>query len=100
MKFQLVGTVRWAVGSCHDDRSKDIHEEFDAPNEKAAIEKAKEIVQKYHEEHSHLTDYGLQATLQVVKPIWETSFYDEEEAVAAQPARPAVKAHFEEKALK
>lgn len=100
MKFNLVGTVRWAVGSCHDDRSEDINEEFDAPSNEAAIEKAKEIVQKRHEERSHLTDYGIQATLRVIKPIWETHFSDDEEAVPARQARPAVAAHFEERALK
>lgn len=102
MKFHLVGTVYWAVGSCRDDRSEEINEEFDAPSEEVAIEKAKAIVRERHKACSHLTDYGLNAELRVIKPVWETHFRDDEPArrpVPAQPARPAVAAHFEEKRL-
>ena len=105
MKFHLVGTVYWATGSCCDDKSEEINEEFNAPNKEAAIEKARIIVQELHKTHSNLTDYGLNAELRIIKPIWKIRFRDEEPACAAvpaqpaQPARPTVPAHFREKKL-
>lgn len=102
MKFHLVGTVYWAVGSCRDDRSEEISEEFEAPSEDVAIEKAKAIVQERHKARFHLTDYGLNAELRVIRPVWKTRFRDDEPAhaaVTAKPARPAVPAHFEEETI-
>lgn len=99
MLFQLLGEVRWATGSCHDDRSKQIDEVFDAKNDSAAVEKARKKIQKYHDEFSHMTDYGLNAELRVVRPIWSINFEDEQLARLAVSAHQAVPAHFKEKRL-
>lgn len=71
MRFHLSGKICWAVGSCHDGRSEEINERFDAPDEKAAIEKARGILDVCHGRYSHLTDYGysLNAELSIFKPI-------------------------------
>lgn len=107
MEFQLYGMIGYAVGSCHDDRSVDINEEFsvpDGPNAKAAaIEKSREIVQKLHGQYSHLTDYSLAAGLRVITEIWETHFEEAISAIPAMPAKkakPAVPAGFKEKTRK
>ena len=102
MKFHLVGTVDWSVGSCHDDRSEEINERFNARNEEEGIKKAKVMIEKLHKKNSHLTDYRLFAELHIIKPIWKTFFIDNEPAqpaIKARPARQAVAAHFEEKRL-
>jgi hypothetical protein len=102
MKFHLIGEVCWVVGSCHDDRCKEINEEFEAPNEIVALKKAKTIIREYHKTYGHRTDYGLEAELRIVKPIWKIIFHDDkpaQSAILAQPACSAIPAHFEEKLL-
>lgn len=107
MEFQLYGRVGYAVGSCHDDRSIAINEEFsvpDGPNaETMAIEKAREILRGVHKKYSHFTDYALAAGLRVIKEIWETHFEDDQPAIPAVPARkekPPTPAHFAEKIIR
>lgn len=97
MKFKLTGKIYYAVGSCHDDRSMEINERFEAPNVKAAIDKAREIIGKEHDSNKHLTDYGLHAVLEVTRSVWKVDFKDAELAMTARHARPAIKAHLEEK---
>jgi hypothetical protein len=103
MLFQLYGRIGWSVGSCHDSRTMRIDERFEIPDgpdtEVKAIEKAREIVKNLHKEHSHLVDYTLVAGLRVIKEIWETHFEEGRPGVPAQPARPAVVDHLEEKIL-
>jgi len=77
-----------------------ISKEFHASNQKMAIKKARAIIKIVHKRYSHMTDYNLYAELRVVKPIWEISFIDGQDArpaITAEPACPAVPAHFEEK---
>ncbi len=99
MKFQLTGKIIWSVGSCHEDRRMTIREEFEAPNIKMAIEKAKNIVQTHHEKFCHSTDYGLTAELRTISPVWITFFCGDQPAIPAQPARSAIAAHFQEERL-
>ncbi|HUC31270.1 MAG TPA: hypothetical protein VMR99_01105 [Candidatus Paceibacterota bacterium] len=106
MKFQLYGRIGYAVGSCHDDRSIDISEEFNLPDgsnvEAMAIEKARGMIQELHEKYSHRTDYTLAAGLGVIREIWETHFEEDQCAVPARPAekaKSAIPAHFKERLL-
>jgi len=99
IRCQLVGIVRWSVGSCHDDRSEEINRTFHAFSKKEAIRKARAIIREYHKARSHLIDYELSAELHIVKPIWRIEFLTDQSALPAVPARKARQAHFEEKRL-
>lgn len=104
MRFSLIGRVDYAVGSCHDDRSVLIRKRFSAPTKKAGIEKARDVIHKYHEEYRWRTDYGLCAELRTNRiPIWEIKFHDAEPAepaIKARPAQPAKPERFKEKILR
>lgn len=99
MKFELVGTIAWAVGSCRDDRSMPICESIDAPTAQLAIEQAKVIVADLHKGHSHLTDYGLVAQLRMVKSVWTSRFQRAQTARQAVLASPSIPEHFEEQII-
>lgn len=106
MLFWLNGEVNYDVGSCHDSRMVKIDNYFSAPNIKSAITKAKEMVQKYHQDYKHRTDYALEAKLFIGNPktktftVWETRWQKAKAYVPPQPAIPARKAGFRSKRFK
>lgn len=114
MKFKLIGTVWYDVGSCHDSRSVEINEEFEKPNIDTAIKEARKIVRNFHKKYSWHTDYGMSAELQTIKSqgnktiietLWKTRFVAEQPAeparpaIPAKPAKSAILAHFKEEKL-
>jgi len=104
MTYRLVGKVWWSVGSCHDDRYLKINRQFQATDLDWAIKKAKRFAQYYYRRYGWHTDFGMEAKLlnNKGKQAWKVRFIDEEPSrpyVAAQPAKPAIKAHLEAKKL-
>ncbi|HUD04253.1 MAG TPA: hypothetical protein VMR73_02055 [Candidatus Paceibacterota bacterium] len=94
MKFQLTTIVGYAVGSCHDDRSLTFEDEINAADKKEAIEKARKLVNAYHEKNNHLTDYCLRSTL--MRKIWVMHDVGEQRAEPARKAVPCMSAHLKE----
>lgn len=97
MKYRLVWKITWTVGSCRDERSAEINEEFQAETDGIAIQKAKQIREEKHERYSHFSNYKLGAELRIAELIWKTELKGKQPARPARKESPAVEAHFEEK---